>query len=605
MARPYTPPSTRALVPLITVILVVATLYFARAVFIPLALAVLLCFILSPLATWLERYHLGRTLSVVVVSLIFIGVVGAIGYVVARQVIGVAGELPSYRQNIEKKIDVFRSGRLRGVVSTLRQLSGETSNSSGGETNANAGERGGGSESSQTGSHPLFVIESQSSPFSLLSNVLGPILGPIGTVGLVIIFSIFMLLNRESLRNRMLRLAGQGRLNRTTQAVDEAARRVSHYLLYQSLVNVSYACLVGLGLKFIGVPNPLLWGVLSGLLRYVPYIGPLIAASLPTLLSLGAFPGWKQPLLVIGLYVVIEIVTAYFVEPALYGSQTGLTSLAILVVAVFWTILWGPVGLLLSTPLTVCLVAFGKHIPQLEFMTVLFGDESVLPPEAKVYQRLLADDPEEAREIAEEYIAGHSLESFYDSVMIPVLVLAEQDRRREDIGDSRAGLLFRSIRDLVDETGQQFAARQSGSGVDSTFGKLSPLGGSGAVVAPAEGEVDEIAALMLARLASYGEQRIELIASDRADDMIRRIASMRPSVVCISAVPPFSLNHARSVYELLKARTPETKIIVGLWKFGGDVRAAKERIGVSEPDSISKSLGEVLKQVRSLGEQAA
>src|SRR6185437_1214604 len=539
MARPYAPPSTRALIPLVTIILLVATLYFAREVFIPLALAVLLSFILSPLAGWLEKYHLGRTLSVVVVGLIFISVVGAIGYVVARQVIGVAGKFPSYQHNIEKKIDVLRSGELKNAVNTLKQIGGEAATASGGETNANAGE--GGAESSQNNSHPLFVIESHSSPFSLLSSVLGPILGPVSTIGLVIIFSIFMLLNRESLRNRILRLAGQGRLSRTTQAVDEAARRVSRYLLYQSIVNITYACLVGLGLKFIGVPNPLLWGVLSGLLRYVPYIGPLIAASLPTLLSLGAFPGWKQPLLVIILYVIIEIATAYFIEPALYGSQTGLTPLAILVAAVFWTILWGPVGLLLSTPLTVCLVAFGKYVPQLEFVTVLFGDENVLPAEAKVYQRLLADDPEEAREIAEEHIRTHSLEDFYDSVMIPVLILAEHDRRREDIGTTREAALFQNIRDLIDETDPHFSGRQTAGAGDSFSGRFAshePAGAqaqSVAIIAPAEDEMDEIAALMLVHLASRAEQRIELVAGGNKEQTIQRIIAARAAVICVSA----------------------------------------------------------------------
>lgn len=603
MARPYAPPSTRALVPLITIILVVATLYFARDVFIPLALAVLLSFILSPLAGWVEKYHLGRTLSVVVVGLVFLSVVGAIGYVVTRQVISVAGKFPSYRHNIEKKIDVVRSGKLKGAVNAIRQIGDETGGSSTGETNANAG--GGSSESSGGGSHPLFVIESRSSPFSLLSNVLGPILGPIGTIFLVIIFSIFMLLNRESLRNRILRLAGQGRLSRTTQAVDEAARRVSRYLLFQSLVNITYACLVGIGLKFIGVPNPLLWGVLSGLLRYVPYIGPLIAASLPTLLSLGAFPTWKQPLLVIVLYVIIEIVTAYFVEPSLYGSQTGLTSLAILVAAVFWTILWGPVGLLLSTPLTVCLVAFGKHVPQLEFITVLFGDESVLPPEAIVYQRLLADDPEEAREIAEEYIRRHSLEAFYDDVMIPVLVLAEQDRRREEIGSTRESVLLQNIRDLIDETDQAFARRAPHAAGDGSADTFGGRGEGIAIVTPAEGESDEIAALMLMHLARRADLRVELIPARDREQIIQRMGAMRPAVVCISAVPPFSLNHARSLYKLVKARQPESSVIVGLWRFDGTIEEARDRLALAERDQVRTSLGEVLKQVQSRGQQAA
>ena len=268
---------------------------------------------------------------------------------------------------------------------------------------------------------------------------------------MVLIFTIFMLLKREDLRNRLLRLAGLGQLNLMTQALDDASGRVSRYLLMQFLVNAGFGALFGFGLYCIGVPYPALWGVVGGILRYVPYVGTLISATLPLALSLAVFDGWLRPLLVFLLVASLELIIANFVEPWLYGTRVGISSLALLVTAVFWTVLWGPAGLILSTPLTVCVVVLGRYFPQLSFLHTLLGDEPVLAPEAQIYQRLLAMDQLEAQAIVDEFLKGRPLVELYDLVLVPALSMAEQDRHKGAIDAAREEFLFLSINEMVVE----------------------------------------------------------------------------------------------------------------------------------------------------------
>ena len=278
-----------------------------------------------------------------------------------------------------------------------------------------------------------------------------PFLAPLGLTGIVIIFTIFMLIKREDLRNRLLRLVGLGQINIMTQALDDAAQRVSRYLLMQFLVNAGFGALFGTGLYFIGVPNPALWGVLAGLLRIVPYVGTMVAAALPIILSLAVFDGWLPPLLVFVLFAGLELIIGNFVEPWLYGAHTGISSLALLVTTVFWTVLWGPAGLILSTPLTVCVVVLGRYFPQLSFLHILLGDDIVLEAEAQLYQRLLARDQAEARGIVDAFLKEGSLIELYDSVLIPALSLAEQDRHNGMIDATREEFLFLSINEMIAE----------------------------------------------------------------------------------------------------------------------------------------------------------
>src|SRR5690606_9423087 len=298
---------------------------------------------------------------------------------------------------------------------------------------------------------PLLVqIFAPRHPVETLRSIIEPLIGPLATTGLVVVVVIFMLLEREELRDRFIRLVGYGDLHRTTEALQDAGKRVGQYLLTQLVVNITYGVPLAFGLWILGIPNAALWGMLAIVLRFVPYIGPVIAAILPLFLAFAVAPGWNLLLWTIGLFIVIELLINNVVEPWLYGSRTGLSPLAIIVSAIFWAWLWGPVGLVLSTPLTVCLVVLGRHVPQFEFFEILFGDEPVLAPEERLYQRLLAGDPNEATDNAEEMLEEKFLVEYYGTVAIPALLIAHQDRVRGAMNEAQLKEVIRSANLLID-----------------------------------------------------------------------------------------------------------------------------------------------------------
>ena len=294
-----------------------------------------------------------------------------------------------------------------------------------------------------------------------LRALLGPLAGPAETAAIVVIFTAFMLIKREDLRNRLIRLGGEGQLTVMTQALDDASQRLSRYLLLQFLVNAGYGVFFGAGLYFMQIPHALLWGMLAALLRLIPYVGTLIAAAFPVAMALAVFPGWQHALMIFGLFVLLEAIVANVIEPWLYGTHTGISSLAILVAAVFWSVLWGPVGLILSTPLTVCLMLLGRYVPRLAFLEVLLGDEPVLSPPELFYQRLLAMDQDEARHIAETPLQEKSLEAVYSSVLIPALRLAEEDRHMDAVGERTIEFISQSTREIIEDLGDRVLAEDS------------------------------------------------------------------------------------------------------------------------------------------------
>lgn len=357
------------------------------------------------------------------------------GWVVGNQLIDVTNQLPQYRADIRKKIALLHSPRsqeLNKAADIVKEIGSDIAAApASSQTDLN---KMPGAAKSSAKSVPVEVFQPASNPLESLNSVIGPV----GSVVIVIVLSIFMLMGREDLRNRFIRLVAHGRFSAMTQALDDAGSRVSRYLLLQFIVNSGFGLVIGLGFYFIGIPNALLWGVAAAVLRFLPYIGAPLSAVVPILLSLVLFTGWTRPLMTIGLYVVVELIVANFLEPLLYGGQTGISSFAILFAAIFWTLLWGPIGLVLSTPFTVCLVVLGRHVPRLEFVNILLGDEPVLPPGAHYYQRLLANDQEEAKEVLQDYLKEHSLSELYDSVLIPGLSLAEQDSYTNDLDEGAA-----------------------------------------------------------------------------------------------------------------------------------------------------------------------
>jgi hypothetical protein len=411
-----------------------------------------------------------------------------------------------------------------------------------------------------------------------------------------------MLVKREDLRNRAIRLAGRSQLNLMTQALDDAGRRLSRYLFLQFLVNTSYGLLFGGALYFIGVPHSRLWGLCAGLLRFVPYAGTLIAAVFPTAMALAVFPGWHHAALTFAVFVVLELVIGNVLEPLLYGAHTGISSLAILVAAVFWAMLWGPVGLILSTPLTVCLMVLGRYVPQLSFLEIVLGDEPVLPPEQQFYQRLLAMDQDEARTIAEAHLKENPLESLYESVLIPALRLAEQDHYVDGLDDKTKVFMFQSTMELIEDLEDRIEENASdGKCIDDKHA-ASPAQPSLIRIAciPSKEGADELVASMLAQVLRHAGYRAREFRTAGVEDMLAEVARERFSIVCLSALPPYSITHARLLCKRLKAARPELQIVVGLWSLAEGADRGRERLGPGCAAAVTTTLSDALVQVRHL-----
>jgi hypothetical protein len=390
-----------------------------------------------------------------------------------------------------------------------------------------------------------------------------------------------------------------------TQALDDAAQRVSRYLLMQVLVNACFGALFGFGLYWIGVPNPALWGVVAGLLRIVPYVGTMVAAALPIALSLAAFNTWLPPLLVFLLFAGLELIIANFVEPSLYGANTGISSLALLVAAVFWTTLWGPAGLILSTPLTVCVVVLGRYVPQLSFLHILLGDEEVLGAEAQIYQRLLAMDQPEAHAIVDRFLKEKPLVELYDSVLIPALTLAEQDRHKGAIDTAREEFLFLSINDLITEL-SEYQLYQLGDSppADDAAPESGPAERLTARILclPANDRADEVTAAMLAQiLGQAGHEALSLpIAHATPAELLALIERRQDDIICISALPPYAFSPARTMCKLIRERFPKLKLVIGVWGFSGDTEKAKARFERTQPNRLLTSLAQTVEQIQEL-----
>jgi hypothetical protein len=427
-----------------------------------------------------------------------------------------------------------------------------------------------------------------------------PFLAPLAIFGMVLIFSLYLLIEPNDLRDRMFRLVGVHQLNVMTQALTDATRRVSRYLMLQLLVNICFGALCATGLYLIGVPYPALWGAVAAILRLVPYVGSVVAAALPLILSLAVFDGWKAPLMVFLLFATLELLTGNFVEPWLYGIHTGVSSLALLLTTVFWAALWGPAGLILSTPLTVCVVVLGRYMPQFSFLHILLGDEAPLVAEAQIYQRLLAMDEQEARAVADRFLKEHSLAQLYDSVLIPMLNMAERDRHKGALDPVREEFLFQSMKEMLAELPP--AAMKAGPANAEDAPDPTAAWATGRVICiPANDEADEICASMLSQLL---EMAGSVALSFPVDpDMLHLLKVLEPSeddIIFISALPPFAFSHARALSRKLRAVFRSTRIVVGVWGFPDEVNAALERFQSPPPDQLVTTLEQAVAAVGAL-----
>lgn len=583
---------------LLTVLAVVAALYFGSDIFIPLALSVLLSFLLAPVTARLRRWGLGRIGAVLAaVTLAFI-VIFAIGGLVTMQVNQLAQELPRYQRNIESKIRAVKEsgGMFDRLTAMMRELSREVAKETPDEEAPPA--------AAPVEPIPVEVHEPAPTPLDVIGNLVWSLGSPFATAGIVIVFVIFMLIEREDLRDRLIRLFGAGQLHVTTQALDDAAQRVSRYLLMQFIINATYGIPVAIGLYFIGVPSPVLWGLLATLLRFIPYVGPFVAAAFPIALSFAVEPGWTMPLLTIALFLVLELFSNNVMEPWLYGTRTGMSPLAVLVAAVFWTWLWGPVGLFLSTPLTVCLVVFGRHFPQLEFFSILLGDEPVLPPEARFYQRMLAMDHDEAAEIAEDFLDSSSLAALYDQVIIPALRLAERDCHRGALDNTRHEYVIRSTRELVQYLGDRDNGRRNDAdAADQPEHAVRPSNDEPPPVLclPARDEADEIVAMMLAQVLQQrgiGAKTLALRATSL--ESMEEVALEKIGTVCVSTLPPLAILHAQYLCRRLRARFPHLKLLAGLWTVNTQEANIQRRLAGIPADAIVTSLTQAAEEIAAL-----
>jgi predicted PurR-regulated permease PerM len=594
---------------LVAAVVVITALYFARVMLVPLALAVLFTFLLAPLVSVLERIRIPRFVAIFLVVGIAVSGIGVMGWTVGNQLIDVTNQLPSYKTNIKEKIDTIRNPknrRLDKAANAMKELGKEiTENPPTPNELAPSLKNSGNSKvtSQQPKAVPVQVFQPASNPFESLNSVITPL----GSAVIVVVLTIFMLAGREDLRNRLIGLVGHGHLNLMTQALEDAGARVSRYLLLQLVINACFGAVIGVGLYFIGVPNSMLWGVVAALLRFLPYVGSPLAAVLPILLSLAIFPTWTGPVATIGLYLIVEMLVGNFLEPLIYGAHTGISSFAILFAAIFWTLIWGPIGLLLSTPLTVCLVVLGRHVPALQFLNIMLGDQPVLSPEAHYYQRLLASDQAEAKQVLEEYLKTKPLEDLYDSVLIPALALAEQDRHHDDLEEITEQFICKSTKELLEELGDKSKepADAEMQKADSDLAALSapkiqlePSGRVTSVVCiPARDEADEIVGIMLAQLLERAGYQAQAIPIGTTAEMIAQAKEAAPDIVCISALPPFALLHARDLYKRVRSNVPNAKLIVGLWKFSGDPIKAAARFNIVGDDKLAITLAQTILQV--------
>ena len=586
-----------------TGILVAAVLYFGREVFIPFALAGLLAFFLASPATRLERWGMKRTPAALLVILLSLAGVGALGWVVLGQIYNLAVELPQYQQNVTAKIGSLQldsAGRLSRTVEMLSSVSKKLK-SGGADTTpvlpvtprpqkptrsrkspAPLANKTPEPVTAQPATaEPLSVrIEEPDEPMlAVAGRTMLPLIHPLTTTFIVVIFLIFMLVGRDDLRDRGLRLAGSGRMHVTTSAIEDASGRVTRYLQMQLIVNLCYGTVVSIALRLIGVPHPLLWGVLTCLLRFVPYIGIVMAAAGPLLLSVAASPNWSELTWTVVTFGVLETVAANFIEPMLYGSSTGISAFAILIAAVFWTLLWGLPGLLLSTPLTVCLIVIGRQVPRLHYLEVLFGEETGLPLSERFYQRMLASNTRDARGLIEETLRTRSRAEVYDSILIPALSMIEEARHSEEMTATRAEEMLQGIEELAEDI--------SSSALPDT---ASAEPAKQIITVPARDFADEVACQLAVQVLT-GTALVHVMSPDSSlADLQQSVDNLRPQAICVVGVPPRAIRHLRIRCHQIRTGIPDAVVVACVLSKEVDLSNLRSRIPTEDAQHVVSSL---------------
>ena len=620
-------PGVNGLLTLAVGVVVVGALYFGRDMLIPITLAILLSFLLAPLAGALRRLRLGRTMAVLMAVLIALTLILGLAGVIALQISNLTPDIPRYQSTLMSKFSTVRDETLSRLAAVEKHLKPDIM------PPRQIGHGSAGHTPQGTAANPISVqVQTPApTPLEMAGRILEPVLGPLGTTALVMLISIFILLQKEDLRDRLIRLFGSGDLHRTTLAMNDAARRLSKYFLTQLAINTGFGCFIAAGLTVIGTPSPVLWGMLALLLRFVPYVGVYISAAIPVLLGAAVDPGWGMAAWTLGLYMVGELIVGQVVEPFAYGHSTGLSPVSIVIAAIFWTWIWGSVGLLLATPLTLCLVVLGRHVKRLEFLDVLLGDRPALTPVESLYQRMLANDPDEAETQAEQLLRERPLSAYYDEVVLRSLVLAANDVQRGVLTRERQLVMRDAMCSLVDDLDDHEDATPASGGADdgpsappaselavprtAALSRMAPpsetlppawRGENAVLCLGGRGPLDDAAATMMAQLVrkhGLGARVVMHEALSRAT-----IGSLDIGVVgaiCISyAEPTGSPAHLRFLLRRLRQRAPGATIILALWQGEGVTQEWDDDL-LKTTQGAASTLREVLSRLLDAAEAVA
>lgn len=577
-------------------VVIVGCLYWAQAIFIPLTLAIYLAFLLGPLVNFLQRRRIARVPAVLLVVAAGAIVLGSIAWMVGHEFSSLVQELPKYKGTIQQKVQSLRQASeaapLRALGQMIREITGEPEPQSAANGKPpTAGE--GGNGPSQPTAPSAVAVEPPSMPWiSRVPAFLSSLAEFFGALVLTLVLVVFILLKREDLRNRMIRLLGHGQIALTTKALDDTAQRLSRFLLIQAMSNGAFGLVMSIGLLLIGVPYALLWGLLAALLRYLPYVGTWIATILPLALSVATSDGWLPPLLVLGLFGATELFYSNMVEPRIFGQTMGVSELALLVAAAFWAFLWGPVGLVLSNPLTVFLVVLGKYFPKLEFFNVLMGDEPALEPKVSFYQRLLARDHDEAMELVRAHARNAPAEEVYDSLLIPALTFAKRDLERDELTDADQQYILQTVGEIVEEIGEMPAA-------DSANDNAGPQSNGQPAVTPkvrvfcypARDSTDELALEMFRQLLDPARWEIDVASTEMLSaEVVAQAEHEQPALICVGALPPGGLSQARYLCKRLRAKLPNARILIGRWGLTSNIEQNQEQLREAGADEVDATL---------------
>ncbi len=577
---------------------VFAGLYFGKPILVPIALAALLSLFLRPVVNFLERY-VGRVGAVIVSVLLSIVLMGAAAYGMGAKIAGMASNVPVYKERIKLKAEALNRSTNKWVGAAIQFVS-ELNKDLGGKT-----------ESENPAENPTpgpVRVEAQGphlsvSVMELAAGVLGPLLAPLETALIVLIFTIFILIQRDDLRNRVVRLAGTRKMHVTSRAFDEAGKKLSRYLLMQSVINFVYGCTIAVGLSSLGVTDGIVWGALAAILRFIPYIGTWIAAMPPFIVVLATTDGW-QPAYILMLFLTLDVIFPTVVEPLIIGSGMGISPLSLLVAAVFWTWLWGPIGLLLSTPMTVCLAVMGKHAPQLRFLNILLTDKSVLDAKSRFYHRLISSNTADALRIADAERTRKSVVKVCDDLLVPVLALAERDLQAGRINDEKALMVRTIVAEWAKKECAHDALPDSVSGIPRnaanrfSAGDLKYLPEGAVLCVPAHNEADEITAQLFALvLHSQGVPAVALSVDQLAGEVLESISELKTGIVCLCALPPEATAHSRYLYKRIRADFPSIVILIGLWNRKSKPKESRRQVACAPSDGVVSSFADGLDYV--------